>query len=404
VFDSGVERLIMVVPNAQNAAALLVDEPSMQDSFVSTYAASYRTNNSGISAIFGHAMAQTAASLYGRYLSDILTQKANVNDSITAQSDANAWRATGGIGKCEKILYRSPSSLDPLAFVEVKERPGGWCTLGIVGGATKSIRHGNFKVKEEERGGEGGRYIDSSVMVFEYLRSMAAMALVGLEFRRAHPDNDDVDDNANLSCLYLGYGAGSLPRFMASLIPRSQHVAVELDDGVASAAHQCRLLNHSLFSDSVPIELHIGDAQTYERPTNKSPFDIVFVDIFDDENILPPEFYSTSFLHNVVYINHLGGRPDGIVIHNFHTGGKALRSKLTDAILSYRGVFSTILTVESVDSRYTGGNTILLATNLRRLDATSETLSWRVAGKMAQQYSGVNFDVIARTNHKLWQS
>mmetsp|Transcript_18628 Transcript_18628/g.27307 ORF Transcript_18628/g.27307 Transcript_18628/m.27307 type:complete len:779 (-) Transcript_18628:240-2576(-) len=407
VYDAGVERLVMAVTNTQRVASSSSSTekksstfPELKAEFVpSTYAATYRTNNSGISAILGHVMAQTAASLYGRYLSEVLTGRAKVNDPMTAQSDADAWKATGGANS-ETLVYKALSSLDPFASVEVKERSGGWCTLGIVGGTTKSIRHGNFKVREEV---DRRRSIDSSVMAFEYLRSMAAMALVGLEYRRAHP-NDDDSTEANLSCLYLGFGAGSLPRFMASLIPKSQHVAIELDEGVVSAAHQCRLLKHSLSSDTDPIELQVGDALTYKRPANSDPFDIVFVDIFDDGNILPPEFYSAEFLDSVVYRNHLGGHSSGIVIHNFHTGGKALGSQLADAIKNYRSVFSTTLTVESVDSRHTGGNTILLATNKRRLDASSETLSWRLAGVMAQQLSAVNFDVIARTTHKLWLS
>ncbi|KAL7458177.1 hypothetical protein ACHAWC_009738 [Mediolabrus comicus] len=406
VYDAGVERLLMVVSDAESKAAQssVADDKSIQEvEYVpSTYAATYRTSNSGIAALLGHVMSQTASSLYGRYLSEILNEKANVNDSLIAQSDADSWKATGGVGKSESLIYSVPSTLDPLASVEVRERAGGWCTLGFVGGIQKSsIRHGNFKMKAD---GAGHRYIDSSVMVFEYLRSMAAMALVGLEYRRLHPDTNGDKTKVNLSCLYLGYGAGSLPRFMASLLHGGNHLAIELDEGVVTAAHQCGLLNHSLSSDSTSIELQVGDALNYKRAANSDPFDIVFIDIFDDDNMLPPEFYSTEFLQNVVLHNHLGGHSSGIVIHNFHTGGKALRSQLADAIKNYRDVFSTTLTVESIDSRHTGGNTILLATNKRRLDASSETLSWRLAGKMAQQHSGINFDVIARTTHKLWLS
>jgi len=235
---------------------------------------------------------------------------------------------------------------------------------------------------------------------------MAAMAVVELEYRRAHPDNNDSATNTNhLSCLYLGYGAGSLPRFMANMIPNSKHVAIELDEGVVSAAHQCRLLEQSLSSGEPMIELLVGDALKYRRSKSSNCFDIVFVDVFDDENILPPDFYCTDFLSDVVYQNHLGGRSDGMVVHNFHTGGKARSSQLADAIKNYRRIFSTVLTVESIDSRHTGGNTILLASNNRRLDASSETLSWRLAGMMAQQRTaGVNFDVVARSNHKLWLS
>ena len=398
VYDAGVERLLLVVSKAQSGGA------SSEESLPSAhqYAATFHSKNVGISALLGHIVAQTATSLYGRSLS-----QAKINDSMASQSQVAAWRASGGKGKCGALLYKASSSLDPRASVEVREREGGWCILGIVGGAKKSIRHGNFKMTEkaEERvrlESEEGRprLIDSSVMVFEYLRTMAAVALTGLEFRKAHPDEGS-DRKTELSFLYLGYGAGSLSRFMANTIPGSRHVAIELDEGVVSAAHQCGLLSPS---NKSRIRLEVGDALTYRRSTSSDPFDVVFVDIFDGENLLPPEFYSKGYLNHVVYQDFLGGLPDGIIVHNFHTGGKARASQLEDAIKNYRSVFSTTLAVESVGSRPTGGNTILLATNQRRLDASSETQSWYMAGMKAQERSGINFDVIARTTQNFWIS
>jgi hypothetical protein len=52
--------------------------------------------------------------------------------------------------------------------------------------------------------------------------------------------------------------------------------------------HQCGLLNHSLSSDSTSIELQVGDALNYKRTAKRDPFDVVFIDIFDDDNIFPP--------------------------------------------------------------------------------------------------------------------
>jgi hypothetical protein len=109
VYDAGVERLLMVVSDAESKAAQasVADDKSIKEvEYVpSTYAATYRTSNSGIAALLGHVMSQTASSLYGRYLSEILTEKANVNDSLIAQSDVDAWKATGGVGKSESLIY-----------------------------------------------------------------------------------------------------------------------------------------------------------------------------------------------------------------------------------------------------------------------------------------------------------
>ena len=96
VYDAGVERLLMVVSDAESKAAQasVADDKSIKEvEYVpSTYAATYRTSNSGIAALLGHVMSQTASSLYGRHLSEILTEKANVNDSLIAQSDVDAYR------------------------------------------------------------------------------------------------------------------------------------------------------------------------------------------------------------------------------------------------------------------------------------------------------------------------
>jgi spermidine synthase len=164
---------------------------------------------------------------------------------------------------------------------------------------------------------------------------------------------------------------------------------------VVRAAHNGNLLSQA-------VKLQLGDALTYQ-PQHNDFFDAIFVDIFDSDNLLPKEFYSKAFLERM-YKTYLGAHPDGIVIHNFHTGGKARGAQLEDAIKGYRSVFSTTLAVESVGSYHTGGNTILLATNKIRLDASSETLSWYVAGRKAQERCGINFDILARTTNKLWLS
>ena len=406
VYDAGVERLIMVVPGSQDNEGEVSGSSSSAFPLASTvpsYAASY--TNSPIQAILSNAVALTASSTYGRALSDTTTitsikgEGGKVNDSIEAQQDTSAWRSTGKFARNATLLYTAPSSMDPEATVELRERPGGWCTFGIVGGRTKSIWHGNFKFLGDSK--SGLRPICSNVLVSEYLRSMAAMAMAGLEFRNTHPDGNSEENTTTKSFLYLGYGAGSLSRFMASAVPGSQHVAIELDDGVVSAAHNCNLLQNSLSpSDTSKIELHLDDALAYNS-TNNGPFDVVFVDIFDEDNALPPDFYSKEYLERLCH-HHLGS--NGIVVHNFHTGGRKRSSTLHDAIKAYRSVFATTLVVESLESRSTGGNAILLATNKRRLDATSETLSWNIASRKAQQRWGVNFDVIARTTNKLWFS
>ena len=387
VYDAGVERLVMTVPKSQ-----ILDTSSI----IPSYGASYSSNNTGISSLLANVVAQSASSIYSGPVSiPKVFDKTDVKDSLIAQNHINVWRAAP---KDTTLLYETASSMDQQATVEVRHRLGGWCTLGITGGKTKSIRHGNFKMNDQQE-------IDSSVLVSEYIRSMASVALTAMEFQSAHPDNDDITNEKTngISCLHLGYGAGSLPRFMANTLPNSKHVVIEIDDGVVKAAQDYNLLNVSSSSGTSNVELISGDALTYQRSDTEDPYEVVFIDIFDEYNLLPSEFYTKEYIKKI-HQNYLSGRSGGIVVHNFHTGGKKRKKILQCALKSYRRVFSTVFVVQSIDSFPTGGNAILVAMNQRRSDASSETLSWFASGRKANELFGLDFDVATRSSHKLWLS
>ena len=389
VYDAGVERLIMPVLKSHTLDT---------SSIIPSYGASYSSNNTGISSLLANVVAQSASSIYSGPVSiPKVFDNTDIKDSQIAQDYINNWKAAP---KDTTLLYETASSMDPKATVEIGHRLGGWCTLGIVGGKTKSIRHGNFKMNDQQE-------IDSSVLVSEYIRSMASMALVAMEFQSAHPDNDDITNGMTdngISCLHLGFGAGSLPRYIKHILPNSKQVVIEIDDGVIKAAHACtNLLEVSSSSGTSQVELISGDALAYQRSNTDNPYDIVFIDIFDEYNLLSSEFYTKEYIEKIQQ-NYLGGQSSGIVVHNFHTGGKKRREILEEALKSYRSVFSTVFAVESIDSFPTGGNAILVAMNQRRLDASSETLSWYEAGQKANEHFGLDFDAAARSRHKLWLS
>jgi len=392
VYDAGVERLVMTVPKSHTRA----DLDTCHNSIIPSYGASYSSNNTGISSLLANVVAQSASSIYSGPVSvPKVFDNTDVKDSLIAQKQINDWRSAPSN---TTVLYEATSSMDPEATVEIRHRLGGWCTLGIVGGKTKSIRHGNFKMNDQQE-------IDSSVLVSEYIRSMASVALTAMEFQSAHPDNDDITNEKTngISCLHLGYGAGSLPRFMANTLPNSKHVVIEIDDGVVKAAQDYNLLNVSSSSGTSNVELISGDALTYQRSDTEDPYEVVFIDIFDEHNILPSEFYAKEYIEKIQQ-NYLGGRSSGIVVHNAHTGGKKRKAILQEALKSYRSVFSTVFVVESIDSFPHGGNAIIVAMNRRRLDASSETLTWYAAGQKANEYFELEFDIAARSNHKLWLS
>jgi hypothetical protein len=72
-------------------------------------------------------------------------------DSEEEHASQASWRSTSGTAATARVVLAVPSSLDADATVEVRERPDGWRTVGVVGGATKSIYHAVYKVDSEGR-------------------------------------------------------------------------------------------------------------------------------------------------------------------------------------------------------------------------------------------------------------
>lgn len=377
LFDAGVERLLRNVSSGQQSGQL---------SNVASYGPSYHDAPAGVAAIMRHVVALSAKSRYGGGVGILDASDAKPNDSQKAEEYTATWEKT--CARTSRLLFSTPSSLDEDATVEIRERQvTGWCTAGIVGGATKSIYHGNYKLSDEG-------VVDPRALTHEYMRSMASVFFAAHEFQRGHRDSaEEVEEGHSkyLSFLHLGFGGGSLPRYMNHSVrargANCRNVAVEIDTGVVKAAEEYNL------DDG--MELVAGDALAYCR-SSEEVFDAIFVDVFDERNLTPAGFYSGSFLESV--------SKHAMVIHNLHTGGNVRSQILYHTIYSYRRVFQTVFVVAAWGSRHTGGNAIVLAMNKRRLDATSEALSWREAGKNAQARWNVDFDIPFRTSNRLWLS
>jgi hypothetical protein len=219
----------------------------------------------------------------------------------------------------------------------------------------------------------------------------------------------------------MGYGSGSLMRFLRHAIPGSQHEAIELDPAVVKAA-----LDLGLVDDASACEnLVVGDALAYKRDEEAiAGFHGVCIDVFDGSNLMPPGFYSVPFLETL-RDNVLGGDIDGgesesengsetcCVIHNFHVGTERLQNQLEDAMVSYRTVFGnsccsgaareeemlhSLYRVDSLNTNNHGGNTILVA--IKKTPSTSDDVadsSWlELAALATERWEEKRFDVASR--------
>lgn len=347
VHDTGVERLMMLVPNSEASGGIERSPKDLWRLSKPTYGPTYYSGNSGVTALLREA------------------EKAGLPlDSQEERASIASWRAS-----CRTSftpVFAAPSSLDPDATVTVQERPNGWRTVGLVGGVRKSIYHGIYKLNIDGT-------VDTSANVVEYVRTMMSVALAALENR--HGDSP-------LRFLHFGLGAGTLQRLVGHYVPDSEHVTIELDTGVVAATLQLPAQPNLI--------VKVGDALAYQRSDSEAPFDCIFVDVFGSDSLLPPEFYSKAYLQRL-RDDVLG--PDGIIVHNFHSGCKKLECQLEDAKAMYSAGFESCYRVDSLDSKPNAGNAILLASK-SALDEDTMKLSAR----QAQCRWGLGFNASSRLN------
>lgn len=357
-------------------------------------------------------------------------------DSAAHCAMVASWRATVGTHTGAPTLFSAESRLGGGMRVVVRERAGGWRTLHQVG-AEREIMLGVTRV--DGRGQLMPRAVPS-----EYLKTMAALGLAALERRRAPGEwnEERTEPSAELKkeplaaphsgeggagfsrappsrppplppprLLFLGLGAGTLPKLISHLLPEAELLGVECDDAVLDAAVAW------LGLDEGAVGIARGDALRWveERAAEQARggaegarddgrlFDAVFVDIFDECNLCPPGFCSEAFLTSLRSIVAEGG----LVVHNLHAGSKALEAELRSAEETYARVFGGrhCCRLASLDSKPWAGNAIIGASRPRERagagaeESLFEPAALAEAADATQRRLGVDFDLAARCRH-----
>lgn len=366
VHDTGVERLLLVIKPSADGGEPISTTQLWKDS-VPTYASQYYSNNSGIASLLCRAEIEPM-------------------DALSELADVASWRSTSGEPK--RLLFSEKSSLDPNARVQVEERPHRWRTVSLTGGQVKNIFHGVYKIIDQALpdNGNGKHPVDASANIVEYIQAMAAATLIAISGSNTSVNPAEAGKH-NLRFLHHGLGAGTLPRLLRHCLgdnPSSEHVIVELDQAVVNAESLHAVTDRN-------TQIHTGDALKFTEATPCS-FDAILVDIFDANNRLPSEFYSSDYLqrlHDEVLTQN------GFVVHNFHTNENIanLGEQLVEATQAYTSVFESCFLIDSVDSSPNGGNTILLATK------QPFTSSLALEGLKARAQFGLAFDVSSRVKN-----
>ena len=397
VYDTGVERLFWVV----NSTIPVCGTASLWGQSQPKYTGTYYSDNIGIMSLL-----QDAATV-SRPL-----------DSPQSIEDSMSWKATSGCAGSASLIFSAPSSMDPDATVEVRERRGGWRTVGIVGSKRNpSIYHSIYKV-DDKKTANGQKEVQPDVVVSEFIKTMAILALAGIprhhhqpqqqhqqqqqQQQLGHYDNennkeetDNRDNDHRLRFLHFGFGAGTLVRYLANRVKNSEHVAVELDRGVVEAS--TGLLPDGPNSVSILAQDALEFVAETESQKNAQPFDCICIDVFDENLKVPTEFYSPSFLRSLSgnLMTH-----DGILVQNFHSGGKRRAAILEDAAKASCEVFADSCFVPSLDSKPNAGNSILLASKqpFREVGDCGDDVVKYLSKKalLVQERYGLSFDAVAR--------
>ncbi|CAB9510021.1 expressed unknown protein [Seminavis robusta] len=372
VFDAGVERLYMLVPpQQQQQQAAFLDAKVLWQTAKPKYTTRYYSSNSGIVSLLQHAA--------------IGSPPLDAPFHATAMK---SWRET--TADSSELIFSQMSSMDPEATIEVCQREQGWRTMRFVKPKSKSTRskvssiyHSIYKVNPNT-----GR-VEPEIVIQEHLKTMAVLSLMA--------ESDDAQDKKDLRFLHFGYGAGTLVRLLAHHASNSQHVAVELDQAVVDAATVTRM-HHD---DELPnVSIIAQDAIQYVQAGTTIPpherFDSICIDVFDENNFVPETLYATSFLQR---LRKEVLASAGLLVWNFHSGGKRRTRVMADAFQAVSAVFGEThcCWVPSLDSTPTGGNAILVACKKAPLPVDGDgNISLTRNALAAQTKYNLSFDAVAR--------
>ena len=349
----------------------------------------------------GHIQAAAREDTTGSALRNWATNRVNAAKRAEAGHPADSeghramlasWKQTTGTHRDAATLFSSTSSMDAEMRVEVRERAEGWRTMHLVG-ARRSIIHGVCKADANGR-------LDPAAVPTEYIKSMAALGLAGLERRhRSEP--------ARL--LFLGLGAGTLPRLMGHYLPCAELVAIECDATVCDAAVECFGMDDGTMTVVRADALRWVEEAAGSAADDNLLFDAVFVDIFDEHNLCPVAFYSDAFLTALAAI--MGDH--GVVVHNLHAGSRRLEAERRYAEGAYARTFGggRCCQLASLDSKPWAGNAILGAARPPRVEpadgmaaaAFFESAALLKSADAARRRLNVDFDLVARCRN-VWRN
>lgn len=193
----------------------------------------------------------------------------------------------------------------------------------------RDIRQGGIRIKDPDR------------LIFEYSR----MAFTSLAFLEAEPAR----------VLFVGLGAGSMPRFFARHYPDAAIDIVEIDPAILKVA---RKFFH--FKENTGMKVHLMDGRMFMKKT-RTRYDMIFLDAYRGQQI-PFHLTTVQFLEGVR--SHLN--EGGVVVSNILS--EANNRYFWSMVKTYREGFGSLFIFRG---KWSGNHIFVAPKNRIAFDAES---------------------------------
>jgi spermidine synthase len=213
---------------------------------------------------------------------------------------------------------------------------------------------------------QGGIFIDDpDKLLFEYTR----LAFTSLVFLDRKPED----------VLFVGLGAGVMPRYFNKYYPEANVDAVEIDPVMVEVAKE-----FFYFQEKTNLKVHTVDGRVYIKRT-KNKYDMIFLDAYSGENI---PFHLTT----VEFLRELKGKlkEGGVVVSNVLS--KSNNKYFWSMIKTYKKEFKSLYLFAGESS----GNYIFVATVSKVHKANMKKSVFRGRARTIQSASGMDVDLDRR--------
>lgn len=227
-------------------------------------------------------------------------------------------------GKSEKILYEKNSLYQYLVVAENLEKQERY-----VYNSKRDYMQGGISTVNPDR------------LIFEYYR----LSFISLAFKERRPED----------VLFVGLGAGAMPRWFNRYYPEIRTDVVEIDPEILKVAKE-----YFHFKETENMKVHISDGRRFIKRTKKH-YDMIFLDAYQTDYI-PFHMTTVEFLREV----RKALKDGGVVVSNIVPEKK--NKYFYSMIRTYVEVFPNLYIFKGGSSR----NYIFIATTDEKLVSPEE--------------------------------